>query len=176
MKKAHWVQASWIPGLFTNYQPEVSSVMLRKNKSSTLWGKHHLGPFHTRHKGLGGSRRRLGNSQGRRRVTASRTLTSAPGQSRCFTQHIMQKRGGTLTRPESQPLSLTFSSDRHRDSTLAPKFLWLSFQNNFSGRIYHIYNSLNIGFLPNSFSKRISLRAELLSPMKVCTFQNPMNY
>lgn len=58
--KANRNQASWTSDQFTNYKPEVLTMMLRKRKSCALCGKHHrafcgkhhLGPFHTHCNGL----------------------------------------------------------------------------------------------------------------------------
>ena len=64
-------------------------------------------------------------------------------------QHTMQKRGSTLTRPKYQPMS------PHTEliPLLPPSSYNSLFQANFSGRVYHIYNSLTLVFPPTLLQK-----------------------
>lgn len=137
--KANWNQASWISDLFTNYKPEVSTMMLRKGKSCALCEKHHLGPFHAHSNGLTQISEKTQKFPWKMGEPLHlRILASALHQRWFLPQHVMQKRSSSLSRPKRQPHVSHSNLTGSMTPRLPPSSYNSLFKNNFSSRVYHI--------------------------------------
>lgn len=130
-------------------------------------------PPSTPHNGLKWETEKIGNCQGR-----SLNLMALSSESELILHPKTQCERQTVPPPGLNVNSCLSPSDPLGSTILCllPSSYNSLFQNNFLGKVYHIHNSINIGFLSCSFSERIPLRAELSAPLKLCTFQHPVNY
>lgn len=119
----------------------------------SMTGSFHDSPFHTFHNGLKWVLEKI--QQFPRKIVGH--CTSGPSlmlgiRANSSPQYIRQKRGSTLTRPECQPMCLPSDLTGSMPLCLPSSSYNPLFQNNFSDS--YIYNSLNIGFPPNSFLRK----------------------